>query len=284
MSKSSSALSKWLILRAREQIDVTAGPCDGGAVSAVDAAAPVPRPRSPTGHPALPCDWLVSVAVEPVISVETSTQRIVQANPAAAELLRSSPAALLGSPLTQIFDPSSTAAIEDCIKAAQAVAAAEEVTCRASGGGPELRAKLSMFRADADTYLLVRLAPKAGELLQSGSQSPAFDAIEGASVGFLLTDSGLKIEYANQAFIDLVELPPPAEMRNKSLLQWLQLTTDDLARLRNQMLQREATSVLTARLRTEKALPLEVEVCAVAVPDGQHTCWGFTIRELPSLN
>ena len=248
------------------------------------AATPVSSPRrSPTGYPVLPCDWLFSVAVEAVIIVETSTQRIVQANPAAAELLQSSSRALLGTP----FGPNIRRAgsvVEHSIKAAQGAAAVEEVSCRASGGGPELRAKLSMFRADAESYLLVRLASKAGEVLQSGSQSPAFEAIEGASVGFLLTDSGLRIEYANQAFIDLVGLPPPAEIRGKSLLQWLQLTTGDLAVLRNQMLQREATSVMTARLGTEKAVPLEVEVCAVAVPDGQNTCWGFTIRELPSLN
>jgi hypothetical protein len=25
-------------------------------------------------------------------------------------------------------------------------------------------------------------------------------------------------------------------------------------------------------------------VCDVAVPDGDLTCWGFTVRELPTLN
>lgn len=284
MSKALSALSKWLILRTREQIDVSVDSIDRGVESGGAAAEAISRPRSPTGHPGLPCEWLFSVAVEPVIIVEASTQRIVQANPAAAELLRSSPTALLGTRLTDIFDPSNRPIIEHSIELAHAAAIAEEVTCQASGGGPELHAKISLFRADADSYLLVRLTTRAGERLQSGAQSPAFDAIDGASVSFLLTDSGLRIEYANQAFIDLVELPLPAEIRGTSVLQWLRLTSHDLVRLQNQMLQREASSVMTACLRTEKAAALEVEVCAVAVPDGQNTCWGFTIRELPRLN
>jgi PAS domain-containing protein len=232
----------------------------------------------------LPSEWLFSVALEPVLIIDAGSRCIVQANPAAAELLQHPQAALVGIPLVRLFDESSTGIIEDSLNKAQGAGDAEEVTCRAAGGGPELRAKLSLFRSGAESFVLVRLAAEADEAWKSRSQSPVFDAIEGASVGFLLTDSGLRIEYANQAFIDMIELPPPVEMRGKSLVQWLQLTADDLARLRDQMLQREATSVMTARLRTERDSPLEVEVCAVAVPDGAHTCWGFTIRELPRLN
>lgn len=57
-----------------------------------------------------------------------------------------------------------------------------------------------------------------------------------------------------------------------------------MALLHDQMLRRQATTLMTARLRSEQNLLREVEVCAVAVPDGQSTCWGFTVRELPRLN
>ena len=115
-------------------------------------------------------------------------------------------------------------------------------------------------------------------------ESPVFDAIEAASVGFLLTDDAFYIEYANQAFVDLVELATPAEARGQPLLRWLGLSPKDLLRLRDQELQRQATSVMTAHLLTERQTPRAIEVCAVAVPDEQTLRWGFTIRELPRLN
>src|SRR5271157_3153940 len=88
VSKASADLSKWLILRARQQTDAGVELRPAGAHSAPAAHSKASRPRSPTGEPGLPCDWLFSVAVEPVIIVDAMTNRIVQANPAAAQLLR----------------------------------------------------------------------------------------------------------------------------------------------------------------------------------------------------
>jgi PAS domain S-box-containing protein len=282
VSKESFALSKWLILRAREHIDA------GVDVRAADSDLsgrnrPAPL-RSPTGQPGLPCDWLFSVAVEAVIIVEATTQRIVQANPAAAKLMGTSQAALIGTRFLDALDRSSSEVVARSMEGALATGVGDPVTCKSSGGGAEVRVKASMFRAENQQFLLLNLASMTDDVTPIDSQSPVFDAIDNSSVGFLLTDSGLRIEYANQALVDMVELSPPAEMRGKSLARWLEFSPADLARLREQMLQRQATSVMTAHLRTERGSPLEVEVCAVAVPDGTVTCWGFTVRELPRLN
>lgn len=283
MSKASFGSNKWLILRSRTSSDPAVDLRHDDADTGLEPP-PQSRRRSPTGHPGLPSDWLFSVALESVIIVEAITRRIVQANQAAAQLLQRSTPALIGSSFIELFDTSGAVAVMRCIETADAAGAAE-VSCCTAGDGSELRLRLSMFRTDADRYLLVRLGRAAAyDGLPDASPSPVFDAIEGASVGFLLTDSGFRVEYANQAFIDMVELLPPARMEGKSLVRWLELSASDLARLRKQMSQRHATSVITARLRTEHSTGRDVEVCAVAVPDGQHTCWGFTIRELPRLN
>ena len=73
---------------------------------------------------------------------------------------------------------------------------------------------------------------------------------------------------------------PKAEV----LARWLQLSDTDLAGLQDQMSQRQASTVMSAGLRCGPNSLREVEVCAVAVPDGQMSCWGFTVRELPRLN
>jgi PAS domain-containing protein len=223
------------------------------------------------------------VAVEPVLIVESGSRRIARANPAAAELLRIPEPGLIGRHVTEAFDASSMEAVMRSMDAAHSEEPADEVICRSAGGGSALRAHASLFRAETGSYLLVRLSVQE-EGTEAVPESPVFDAIESAPVSFLLTDAGFRVEYANQAFADLVELPPPAAPRGKSLLRWLELTAADLARLRDQMLQRQACSVLTTMVRPQRGAPLEVEICAVAVPDGPHVCWGFTIRELPRLN
>ena len=283
-------MAKWLILRARGQSDATPSPTGGD--SAAEARPRASRSRAPTGYPGLPCDWLFSVAVEPVIIVDAATNRIVQANPAAAQLLQSSHTALVGAPLEGLFDASSAADLMRSLEVARTAGAADSLMLRSAGDGAQLRAKLSLFRSDTEAYVLVHLASGSGggghfdlsAADRGTAKSPVFDAIDGAAVGFLLADSGLRIEYANQAFTELVQLGSPDQALGRSLASWLDLSEGDLGQLRDQMLRRQATSVMTASLRTESNSLLEVEICAVAVPDGPHICWGFTIRELPRLN
>jgi PAS domain S-box-containing protein len=220
-----------------------------------------------------------------VIIVDASNRSIVQANPAAATLVGISSDRLTGRRVAELFDPSSREALRHAMDTADTTEGAAEVICRSAGDGAELNATVSMARVQNDRYLLVRFAcPSGVAAKRADAASPVFEAVDGALVGFLLTDAGFRIEYANQAFVDLVELTPPAEARGRSLVRWLALSAADLAGLRDQMLQRQATTVMTARLLTEKNSALDVEVCAVAVPDGEVLCWGFTVRELPRLN
>jgi PAS domain-containing protein len=254
-------------------------------VPATPAAAT--RQRSPTGHPGLPCDWLFSAAVEPLMVIDATTGQIRQANPAAAELLRTPERMLIGASVVGIVDASNTTMLARSIEVACATGAAEPVTLRTVGNGMELSAKISLFRAEAGSYLLFRLASIADPAVEQAPtavHTPAFDAIERASVGFLVTDSCLRVEYANQAFMDMVGLPALGQMRGKSLARWLELSEDDLARLQEQMATRQASSAMLTSLRSARNLLREVEVWAVAVPDGTLTCWGFVVRELQRLN
>jgi PAS domain-containing protein len=277
-------MSKWLILRAREPADVGVGPCAGKGDSSLGQPVRETGRRSPTGQPALPCDWLFSVAVEAVVIVQAGTRRVVQANPAATALLGISPAALIGARFVDAFDSLGANSLAQAMDEAQILGAADDVTCRSAEQAVDLTAKVSLFRAEEESFLLVRLAAMSDDSRQNEAESPVFDAIESAAVGFVLTDAGLRVEYANQALTEMAGLTPPAAMSGCSLVRWLEFSADDLTRLRDQMSRRQATSIMTARLRPDRGSPLEVEVCAVAVPDGPQICWGFTIRELPRLN
>jgi nitrogen-specific signal transduction histidine kinase len=245
-----------------------------------------PEP-TPVDATELPYERLFAAATEPVLVAESGSGELVQANTAAATLLRTTCRSLIGAPLLSCFKTSSRQLLADSVAIACTTGLAEAVTIRPLKGGKPLRVFLSLFRAAPKSYLLVRLASR----LRDGSagsptrtRSVVFESLERAGAGFLVTDPQLRVQYANQTFIAMVRQSSPARVNGKSLTSWLTLSEVDLVRLREQMAQRQAVSVLTTKLRIDKHSTRDVEVHAVAVPGGQYPCWGFSITPRARLN
>jgi PAS domain-containing protein len=250
---------------------LVSGP-QGTAGSSVDAeAAP------------LPSDWLFNASNEPVLIVNAANTNIVQANPPAAALLGQICSELAGTQFLAAFEKTNTAEIRRCLALAQSAGSASSAVLRTQNGGSDVRAQLSLVRSACESYMLVRLDR---DVLRAGGRgrSPAFEAIDRASAGFLLTEHGFHIDYANRAFAAMAGVRSPAEVRGSSLLEWLQLTEEDLSGLRAHQSQRAAATLLTTELCPAGRRPRRVEICAIPVPDGVNQCWGFTVRDLPRLN
>jgi PAS domain-containing protein len=279
--KVSEAVRNWLILKNRRH---AVGP-DNARISALASR---PARERTAGRPAeLPMDQLFAAAAEPVLIVEAATESIVEANPAAAGLLRSTRPALVGARLTDALVASGAESLGDSLSRVCRHGSLSPLSVRTRDGGAELTASLSLFRTAAEPYVLVRLTAPPSALLyrpRARGRSKVFDAIESASVGFLMTDSNFKVEYANPAFVEMIEASSVDEVLGKALVHWLELSAADLARLSEQMRRREAVTVLTTRLRSDEERSCDVELSAVAVPDEENACWGFTIRERAILN
>ena len=137
---------------------------------------------------------------------------------------------------------------------------------------------MSLVRQPPDSYLLIRLeaaTARAGR----GAPSEVFDALDESAVGFVVTDAGLRIEYANRAFITMIGLESPEDVRGRSIARWLELSELDVAQLHEQMARHEAVTEIATALVADHESPRDVEVTAVAVPDELHPCWGFSVRE-----
>jgi len=256
-------LYQWLVL----------GP-HGTEGNSVEAGAPAP----------LPSDWLFNASNEPVLIVNATTTNIVQANPPAAALFGQVYSELAGTLFVAAFEKSSGAEVRRCLDLARSAGSASSAVLRTQHGSAQVRAQLSLVRSPSDSFFLVRLDPDVRRPVSGAARSLAFEAIDRAVVGFVLTESDFHIDYANRAFAQMVEAGSAAEVRGSSLLGWLRLTEEDLSRLRAQLTQREAATLLTTQLCPVGKRPRRVEVCAIPVPDAVNQCWGFTIRNLPRLN
>jgi PAS domain S-box-containing protein len=251
-------------------------------MKALGTSARRPASPAPTGNPDV---WLFAGASQPVLIVDLATDSIIEANPAAATLLGMSRADLIGNAFITIFAADSAPALTQSMATARLAGSGKRVTARTRGGrgSREVGVTLSVVRAQNDSYLLARMVTSPLEAAESGTaevSSMVLDVIEKAPEGFVVTDLGLRVSYANRAFIDLAGLESPGELRGKSLAHWLELSQMDLARLHDQMARREAVTVWKTTLRRSSFSTREVEVTAVAVPDGNEGCWGFRISAI----
>jgi PAS domain-containing protein len=255
---------------------------------------PVPATAAGAGFPDA---WLFAAATQPVLIVEPAHDRIVEVNPAAAALLGSERAGLLAGSFLGVFAADSTPALVQLIATARLSGHGKRIMVRtraarasdvARGGrwtrarraGRHIGVTLSKVFAGSEVYLLVRLLPSAHDAIDDTDGQVAslvLDAIEQAHAGFVVTDPDLRLSYANRAFIEMVGIASPAPLSGKSLATWLDLSQADLTRLHHQMARRDAVTIWKTMLRRSSLSAREVEVSAIAVPDGAERCWGFRI-------
>ncbi len=223
--------------------------------------------------PAYPLFAAASVAV---LVVEAATGRVAEANQAALLLLALPDVALVGSDWLLAFNADSARRLAAASRQARLMPPPIQLEVEAQVEGRALVAALTTFDVGHDAYLLVRLATPDGAASGRGQRTQeVLEALDQTPTGFVVTDSQLRVQYGNRAFLEMVRATSADDVRGRSLAQWLALTQPDLQRLRDQMDRRQAASALVTTLQ---AGARQVQLTAIAVPDAPEPCWGFTLR------
>jgi len=224
---------------------------------------------------------LFQVASEAVLIVDAQTRKIVEANPAAGRLLGVATQRLLGRLFPEGFDESSTQVLHALLGAVRATGRTDDVTVTSAPGTQEFVASASLFREDRATYFLVRLEPlNNNRASTSGLNSKVLEIVASAPEGFVVTDLAGRIQFANRAFLDLVQLATEEQSRNESLERWLGRPGVDFNLLTAQLREHGSLRAFATQLRGEFGGNSEVEICAVSVLEGEAPCFGFTIRDV----
>jgi PAS domain-containing protein len=234
----------------------------------------------------LPCDWIFSVSAAPVLIVDAHSARIVEGNPAALGLLRTSRSSLLGSLFLDAFELLSAKRLRDSLATVRDGGSADAIAVRTTSG-QSMRVRLSLVRVIPQSYFLVHPTVCANDESEGDAFAPRsgiFSAVDEAPLGFVVTDSFLRIEYANRAFLKMAGLNSQREAKGESLAQWLTLSEAHVAELGRQISSRQAVGQLTTILLAGRKSPRGVEVSTVSFPDGDGIGWGFCVQEIGSLN
>jgi transcriptional regulator PpsR len=224
---------------------------------------------------------LFQMTPEPVLIVDSGTQKILEANPAAREL-GNPKGKIIGLALPALIDAESLAALESLLTEVRTAGRADDMTLRMAHSGTQMAVTAFSFRQGNAKLLLVRFAHGAvqeGNLLTE-SKAKMLKLVEHVPDGFVVTDHDGVVITANEAFLQMAQLRNEGQAQGESLDRWLGRPGVDLSVLLNNLRQYGAVRLFSTGLRDEFGAESEVEISAGSVQNGGEPCYGFAIRSI----
>lgn len=220
---------------------------------------------------------------EGVLIIDSVTQKVTEANPAAHALLADVSRKLVGSSFPVGLDERGADAVQSLLGALRATGKADDIRVHLADGGDELSVSGSMFRQETGSMLVLRLsqvAPDGAVLSAPGAHSMLVKLMQISPDCVVITDLEGGIVSANESFIQLVQVPSEKQVRGESLGRWLGRTGVELNVLIATLRQRGTVRLFPTTLRSDQDTPSDVEISAAMVSDGEQPCLGFTIRDV----
>ncbi|MDW8445246.1 MAG: transcriptional regulator PpsR [Acetobacteraceae bacterium] len=247
----------------------------------VEAQASMERDYSRLRHAETRYRLLFQTAAEPVLILDASSGRIVEANPAAVALGRDR--RLIGMPFGELLDPASRDALIAFVAQVRATGRGDDITVRLAADAREVRLSATLFRQDASLLVLVRLSElpgAAGTLVLPQEKSKLLKLIERAPDAFVVTDTEGRVITANAAFLEMTQVPAEEQVQGQSLDRWLGRSAVDLDVLLATLRGGAPVRLFATQLRGALGATTEVEISGVALVNGGKPCLGFAIRDV----
>lgn len=226
---------------------------------------------------------LFQVSGEAMLVVDAATRRVVEANPAAGRILGTDSRELTGRSVTSMFEAASRPALEDLLAGVRATGRMAAGSARTAEGEREMAASVTLFREDRASYFLVRLTAAAKNGLEAPlneEHSLVLDVVAQQPDAFLITDPEGRIQFANPAFLDMVQLASEEQARGEPLERWLGRPGVDFNLLTAHLREHGSIRLFATTLRGTYGTNVDVEISGVAVAEGEHPCLGFTMRDV----
>ncbi|MFC3692383.1 transcriptional regulator PpsR [Chenggangzhangella methanolivorans] len=223
---------------------------------------------------------LFQLSTEAVLIVDDATERVAEANAAAAKIIGDPSQRIVGRSFHDLFDARSAANLRRLIATARTLGHADSLRIGLAGAASELVASASVFRQEAATYLLVRLAPAAdgAAAVEAGHRSQALDAVMRMPDGFVVVDERQRILDANPAFLALIELVSLDALKGARLDSWLGRPGVEAQLLIANLREHGSLRDFSTILRGEFGSIEQVDVTGVAAGNAGAPCYGLVIR------
>lgn len=223
---------------------------------------------------------LFQMTPEPVLIVDAGSQKIVEANPAARQMLGPK-GKVIGLAFHELIEPDFVPGIDLMMANIRASGRADDVPFRLTGSNVQMTASAFLFRQGNVQLVLLRLATAPGaarERLLTDSKATMLKLVERVPDGFVVTDHDGVIIAANDAFLEMAQLRSENQAIGQSLERWMGRAGVDLGVLLNNLRQHGSVRLFSTQLRDEFGAEVDVEISAGAVINGEDPSYGFAIR------
>jgi transcriptional regulator PpsR len=226
---------------------------------------------------------LFQQAVDGVAVVDGTSQRIVEANPAAEQIFAGSVKRLVGRNFTEIFDAANGKLLAETIAGVRASGRSDEIQLHLDKR--PLKVGIAVFRQEGATLLLVRISAVAQAADASGRVAASEDAalarlIDQSPDAFVACDNAGRVLSANAAFLELAQLSSLDQALAGTLDQWIGRDGIDFNVLMANLRQRASVRLFSTSLRGELGARTDVEISAAAATAGGKPVYSFAIRNI----
>ena len=228
---------------------------------------------------------LFQLSSEAVIILDSANLRIIEANPAAAQLLANGSGRLTGKAFPDLLNAESEKAALTLFSDLRASARSEEIEVRVDKTGEDFALSASLFRHDSSRHYLLRMSKiSAGaEPAETGATKSSLQkVISSLPEGFVVIDQKQQILMANTAFLDLCQLVTEAQARGENINRWLGRVEVDVDVLVSNLKDRGSVRRFASVIRGEFGGREEIELSGVAVLSSDPPCYGLVVRKAGS--
>lgn len=224
---------------------------------------------------------LFQLSSEAVLILDPGKQRVLEANPAAKGMSGAASSDIVGHSVGQIFTAASLPALQAHMAAMSGGARPEDVPAELARNNQPVLVKLSLFRQENATLVLMRITPALNTApVLPDVKTKLLRAVESAPDGFVVTDHEGGIITANAAFLEMAQLRHEDEARGQPLDRWVGSSGVDLDVLTSNVRSRGSVRFFSTTVRGEAGSVTQVEISAVSVRNGGHPSFGYAIRNV----
>jgi len=226
---------------------------------------------------------LFQVSSEPALIVDSASESVVEANPAALQLTGYPHRNIIGKRLFEVFHRESVASVKSSLTKARANQQPAGVKVKLKHDPRDHEISALLFRQDNVALILVRFAlasEMTGEQLLSYKDLRLLKCVDKTPDGFVVTDEIGRIIAANPAFIYMAQLVSEDQARGRSLEEWVGRPGIDLRVFMTSLRQHEAVRLFTTVLHGEQGATTDIEVSAASAEDRDEQIFVFAIRNV----
>ncbi len=155
---------------------------------------------------------LQHLASDALLLLDAASLRLLDANEAALALLQRAHASAIGRALTELLAPAARAAVGDLLTGARSSGRAGEIRLRLADREPPMGFAATPFRGQQGHCLLVR-ARREGP-----ADDDAAGSVAASSSAVLVVDSAARVETANAAALQYLQLTTEAQLHGRALV------------------------------------------------------------------